>query len=93
MLERRHRKLDGAERFLAAQPAAQERAGPVGDGIDMRPRRERLRRKLPDLGKHRIVQLQPAVGAEHGDGFGQRLERLALRPVQRVERLSSRCAW
>ena len=85
MLERRYRELDGAERFLAAQPAAQERAGPAGNRIDMRPRCERLRRKLPHLGKDRIVQLEPAVGAEHGDGFGQRLERFALRPVQRVE--------
>ena len=85
MFERRHRQLDGAERFLAAQPAAHERAGPAGNGIDMRPRCERLRRKLPHPGEDRIVQLEPAVGAEHGDGFGQRLERFALRSVQRVE--------
>ena len=43
-----------------------------------------LRRQVPDAGEGGIVQLQLAVGAEHGDAFLQRVERRRLHLDQRV---------
>jgi len=59
--------------------------GPGGDGFDMWVGVERLGRQLPHALERRIVQAHPAVRAEHGDGFGEVIERLALHFDQRFE--------
>ena len=40
--------------------------------------------QVPDAGEGGVVQLQRAVGAEHGDAFLQRVERRGLHLDQRV---------
>ena len=51
----------------------------------MRPIGERLGRKPPHAGEGGIVQPQAAVAAEHGDAFGEIVERFALNADQLFE--------
>jgi hypothetical protein len=45
---------------------------------------QHLGREPPHAGKDRIIEAQPPVAAEHGDRFGQVVQRRALDADQRV---------
>ena len=51
----------------------------------MRPRSQSLRRKPPHAGEGGIVQPDAAVAGEHGDAFGEVVERFALHADQFLE--------
>ncbi len=48
----------------------------------MRPVGERAVGKMPRAGEGGIVQPQPSIAAEHGDAFGEVVERFALNADQ-----------
>ena len=63
----------------------EQRLAPGFDGFDMRLLAHLLHRQLPHLCKSRVEQLRAAVAAEHGDRFGEVVERFPLHPDQPVK--------
>src|SRR5207237_1558180 len=70
---------DSAAQMLPERPVSVERRAPGEHGFDVRALAvERRRLELPQPREGWIVQVEPAIAAEHRNAFGKRLERLAL---------------
>ncbi len=77
-------RRDGRAQPLPQRFVAVERPAFVDDRFDVRAVGQGFGSKPPHLRERGIVQPQPAVAAEHRDGFGQVVQRFALHADQRV---------